>query len=327
MLKHAPFATLLSLAAAFSASAQDDRADTRLANSIAAIVEDKIFTIEDVRRELQPYLPQIQADSGGNPMKFRQLLEEAENQIIQNMTDDVLIVKEFHKDKGQIPESYVETEIKELTINQFEGKRALFLDYLQSIGKSPEQHRATVREEIIVNYMRSRMRKSASVVSPVKIERFYLEHKESFYQKESVHLRLIRLAKMTDENADLLQQTADQIMKKLEQGFAFNELAEQHSQDPKAKRGGDWGWVERGSLVPELADAAFALKVGEYSQPLRVKDNIFILYSEDRKEEGYLPIEEVREVIEETLVSQMAREAEDRFLERLRRDGYVRRFN
>src|SRR5690606_33830344 len=126
-----------------------------------------------------PYLPQIQADSGGNPMRFRQLLEEAEDQIIQNMTDDVLIVKEFYKDKGTIPESYVEAEIKEITINQFEGKRALFLDYLQSLGKSPEQHREMVRDDIIVNFMRSRMRKSASVVSPVKIERFYQEHKES----------------------------------------------------------------------------------------------------------------------------------------------------
>ena len=40
-----------------------------------------------------------------------------------------------------------------------------------------------------------------------------------------------------------------------------------------------------------------------------------------------MPITDVREDIEDILVSQMAREAETKFLERLRRDGYVRRFN
>ena len=326
MFKHTTFVILSLFAAAFS-FAQKDAPNSRLANSIAAIAEDKIITVEDVRRKLQPYLPELQKKAEGDPMKFRKLIEEFENQIIQEMTDNVLIVKKFYEDKGQIPPSFVDNEIEETIITQFDGKRANYLNYLQSIGKTPEEHRQEVKEDIIVNYMRSKMRKSASVVSPVKIEDFYTEHKDQFYQEEAIHLRLIRLTQVADEDADVLDQTAQEILKKLDQGYAFDELAMKYSNDAKAKKGGDWGWVSRGSLVEKLGEVAFSLKPGEHSEPLPLGKNLFILFVEEHRPAGYLPLQDVRSDIEDMLISQMAHEAEDRFLERLRRDGYVRRFN
>ena len=299
----------------------------RLANSIAAIAEDKIITIDEVRRELEPFLPQIHADSKGDPMKFRQLIEEMEANIIQNLTDNVLIVKQFYEDKGQIPPSFVDNEIEEMIITRFEGKRSLYLDYLKSIGKTPDEHRIMIKEEIIVNYMRSKMRKSASIVSPTRIEEFYNEYQEEFFQEEAINLRLIRLTKLADEDEDLLRQRADEIYEKLELGFAFDELASRYSNDSKAKRGGDWGWVTKGALIEQLSEPAFELREGDFSEPITIKNNLFILYCEEYRPEGYLPLPEVRENIENILVSSMAREAEAKFLERLRRDGYVRRFN
>lgn len=326
MIKKATLIIALFIPIVFSA-AQKLPKGARLANSIAAIVEDKIITVDEVRRELEPYLPSIQQDSNGDPMKFRQLIEKMESEIIQNLTDDALIVKEFYKDKGQIPASFVENEIEETIITKFEGKRSLYLDYLKSIGKTPDEHRVTIREEIIVNYMRNKMRKSASIVSPVRIENFYQENKQEFFQEEAVHLRLIRLRRLADESEDVLKQKADEILEKLELGFAFDELAAKYSDDSKSKKGGDWGWVTRASLIETLSAPAFALKEGEFSEPIIVKDNLFILYNEEHRPEGYMPLQEIRGEIENILVSQMATAAEAKFLERLRRDGYVRRFN
>lgn len=326
MLKQATLflSITLPLLAAFG---QDQAKEGRLANSIAAIAEEKIITVEEVRRELQPYLPQIQADSNGDPMQFRKLIEQMEGEIIQNLTDNVLIVKQFYEDKGQIPSSFVDNEVEEMIITKFEGKRSLYLDYLKSIGKTPEEHRTSIKEEIIVNYMRSKMRKSASIVSPVKIENFYDEYKQEFFQEEAMHLRLIRLTKLADESDDVLQQQANEIIEKLEFGYAFDELAAKHSNDAKAKKGGDWGWVTKGSLIEQLSGVAFSLKEGEYSDPVSIGNNLFILYCEEHRPEGYMELQEVRGDIEDILISQMARDAESKFLERLRRDGYVRRFN
>ncbi len=326
MIKKATLLITLFIPLVFS-TAQKLPKGARLANSIAAIAEDKIITVDEVRRELEPYLPSIQQDSNGDPMKFRQAIEKMEAEIIQNLTDNVLIVKQFYEDKGQIPASFVDNEIEETIITKFEGKRSLYLDYLKSIGKTPDEHRVMIKEEIIVNYMRSNMRKSASIVSPVRIEKFYEEYKEEFFQEEALHLRLIRLTKLADESDDVLKQTADEIFEKLELGFAFDELAVKYSNDSKAKKGGDWGWVTRGSLIEALSEPAFGLEEGEFSEPIFIKNNLFILYSEEHRPEGYMPLPEVREDIEDILISQMARDAEAKFLERLRRDGYVRRFN
>lgn len=331
MIRYALLAAFPLIASSlFAQISEDEVADmvnARYANGITAIVEDKIITAEDVRRQITPYLSQIQADSGGDPIKFGKLLDEAEDQIIQTLTDNVLIVKQFFEDKGQIPGSYIRNEVNERIITQFDDDRSKFLAYLKSIGKTPDEYDIEIRDEMIVNFMRIKMTKSESFVSPVKVTEFYNENKQHFFEEEAVHLRLIILAQLTDEAPELLEQTAEEIMRQLEDGIDFAELAKKHSQDSKREKGGDWGWVERKSLIPELAEAAFSLEAGEYAKPIKLKNKIFILYSEEHRPEGYVPLEEVRDSIAGMLVSEMAQEAEDRKLIRLRRDGYIRRFN
>ncbi len=56
-----------------------------------------------------------------------------------------------------------------------------------------KDYRKEVEEDIIYHYMLQQQRKSESIVSPVRIEQFYKENKDQFYQEDSVHLRLIQL--------------------------------------------------------------------------------------------------------------------------------------
>ncbi len=331
MIRHAIFALCPLLASTLYAQIEDEQVtellNARYANGITAIVEDKIITAEDVRRQITPYLSQIQSESQGDPIKFGQMLDEAEDQVIQTLTDNVLIVKQFFEDKGMIPGSYVRNEVNERIISQFDNSRSKFLAYLKSIGKTPDEYDVEIRDEMIVNFMRIKMTKSEVFVSPVKVEEFYNENKQHFFEEEAVHLRLIILAQLADEEPELLEQTAEEIMRKLDEGIDFAELAKKHSQDSKKNKGGDWGWVERKSLIPELAEVAFEIEAGTFADPIKLKNKIFIMYAEDRRDEGYVALEEVRDNIASMLVSDMAQEAEDRKLTRLRRDGYVRRFN
>jgi peptidyl-prolyl cis-trans isomerase SurA len=318
----------LSAAVPFAAaqSGGTEQVGVRFANGIAAIVEDRVITVEDIRREIMPLLPQIQRQSR-TQAEFARNLEQVEDEIVQNLTDQVLIVKEFNKDeKRRVPDSFVENEINERIITDFDGDRSRFLAYLRSIGKTPREYRQLVLEEIIVSYMRGQMRKSQSIVSPVRIERYYEENKQRFYQDDSVHLRLIRLAALADENPGLLEQTAENISLQLRQGASFADLAKQHSQDARRAQGGDWGWISRSDLREELAAVAFDLQPGQSSAPIRGGSDIFILHVEDRRHAGIQPLAEVRDQVERILLAQMGREAQDRWLERLRRDAYIRTF-
>lgn len=64
---------------------------------------------------------------------------------------------------------------------------------------------------------------------------------------------------------------AKDLLKKIEQGENFEDLAAKFSTCPSRKNGGDLGEFGRGRMVPSFDTAAFELKVNEISQPIRTQ--------------------------------------------------------
>lgn len=64
---------------------------------------------------------------------------------------------------------------------------------------------------------------------------------------------------------------ASDILKSLLSGKKFEELAKKYSKCSSAQAGGDLGIVGRGRMDEDFEDAAFALKPGEISKPIRTK--------------------------------------------------------
>jgi peptidyl-prolyl cis-trans isomerase SurA len=322
------FAAVTSFARAQSGplSAENDGLDLRFTNGIAAVVEDKIVTVDDVRREIGPLIPQLQRECH-NEQEFDQKLETLQNDIIQQLIDRVLIVKEFHKDdKRHVPASIIDNEIEEQQINEFDGDRSKFLAYLRSRGMTLKDYRKEVEDDIIYNYMRQQQRKSQSTVSPVKIETFYNENKEQFYQEDSVHLRMIQFLRRDGETDNELKARAQVVYDKFKAGEKFADLALGFSQDTRRAKGGDWDWVNRSSIRKEFADVLFSLKKDDCSDPIVLPDGAYLLYVEDRKYAGIQPLNAVRDQIEHILITQSARDATELWLERLRREGYIKHF-
>jgi peptidyl-prolyl cis-trans isomerase SurA len=310
----------------------NDGLDMRFADGIAAIVEDKIITVDDIRREIGPLIPALQKEAR-NEKEFNDKLTALQDDVIQTLIDRVLIVKEFNKAKDgdeskkrTVPVSYIDNQIAETQITQFDGDRSKFLAYLHSRGLTLKEYRKEVEEDIIYNYMRQEQRKSQSVVSPVKVETYYKENKDRFYQEDAALLRVIQFTRPGGETDAVLRTKAEDVVKKFRDGEPFAELARQYSQDTRRNKGGDWGWTKRSDIRKEFGDTLFNLKKGEVSQPIVIPEGCFLLYVEDRKFAGIQPIDEVRDEIERILAQQLTRQAQERWLERLRRNGYVKMF-
>lgn len=300
--------------------------DLQFGNGIAAVVESKIITVGDIRRDIAPLVPEIRRDSR-NEQEFNQKLEAAQDEIIQGIIDRELIVKEFRKDeKKRIPESYVDNEMAETQITQFDGDRSKFLAYLRSRGQTLRDYRREVEENIIFGYMRQQQRKSQSTVSPVKIETFYNENKERFFQEDQAHMRLIQFTRKAGQTDEELRALAQAALDRVRNGEKFEDVARDVSQESRRARGGDWDWQKRSDLRPEFSDPLFKLKKGETSDVIITPEGAFLLHADDRKYAGIQPIDEVRDQIERILIQQGARQSQERWLERLRRNGYVKHF-
>ncbi|KAK7039546.1 hypothetical protein R3P38DRAFT_2900314 [Favolaschia claudopus] len=60
---------------------------------------------------------------------------------------------------------------------------------------------------------------------------------------------------------------ATEALAKIQEGMAFNKVAQEYSED-KAKAGGSLGWMVRGSMVGAFQEAAFALTPSTVDKPI-----------------------------------------------------------
>ncbi|XQY92665.1 peptidylprolyl isomerase [Metabacillus sp. HB246100] len=97
------------------------------------------------------------------------------------------------------------------------------------------------------------------------------------------------------------EETAKEVKKKLDDGGNFEELAKEYSTDPgSAQNGGDLGWFGEGAMVKEFQDAAFKLKEGEVSEPVKSEFGYHIIKVTDT----YKPYEEMKEALKEDIRKQ-----------------------
>ncbi|PGT90434.1 MULTISPECIES: peptidylprolyl isomerase [Bacillaceae] len=95
--------------------------------------------------------------------------------------------------------------------------------------------------------------------------------------------------------------TAKEVKEKLDAGESFEDLAKEYSTDPgSAQNGGDLGWFGEGAMVKEFQDAAFKLKEGEVSAPVKSDYGFHII----KVTETVKPLEEMKESLKEEVRNQ-----------------------
>ena len=155
---------------------------------------------------------------------------------------------------------------------------------------------------------------NAIKVDDAAVATFYDAHKNEYESLKAKHI-LIRVKgapmpgadgkpELTDEQA---LAKAQEIRKKLVAGGDFAAIAKADSDDTgSAAQGGDLGEFRRGMMVPPFETAAFALKIGEISEPVKTPFGYHIIVVHDHK---LKTLADVKPDIEKNLRPEMARKA------------------
>ncbi|HTQ53318.1 MAG TPA: peptidyl-prolyl cis-trans isomerase [Bryobacteraceae bacterium] len=112
------------------------------------------------------------------------------------------------------------------------------------------------------------------------LQRVYNENRDHYRTPERVDVRHILLkTDAKDPKSDAaVKAKAESLVKQLRAGANFAEMAKKYSEDPgSAAKGGEYDGVVRGQMVPEFEKAAFSLKPGEISDPVKTTYGYHIL--------------------------------------------------
>ncbi len=141
-----------------------------------------------------------------------------------------------------------------------------------------------------------------------QVTEYYNTHQQEFAVPEEAHARHILIRPKTQDDAgwSAALALANEVRSKAT-AANFAALAKQYSDDAAGKsNGGDLGWFARGRMVKEFEEAAFTLKPGEISQPVKSQFGYHIILVEDRHPATTKPLAEARSSIKDKLVEGLA---------------------
>jgi peptidyl-prolyl cis-trans isomerase C len=91
------------------------------------------------------------------------------------------------------------------------------------------------------------------------------------------------------------KEEADRVIKQLQQGKKFADLAKEHASGPTGPNGGDLGWFTAATMVQPVVEAARAMKIGTYStEPIKSEFGYHVLLLEDSRTQDAPTFEELR---------------------------------
>lgn len=156
---------------------------------------------------------------------------------------------------------------------------------------------AELKEELAIGLLRSRVENSIAaeaLLTEEQAQQFYQANQDSF--KEDGGMKVAHI--LVDSEAK-----AQDIIKQLQAGADFAQLAQSESICPSSSRGGDLGVVNQNtSMVPEFLNAALALSPGQITtQPVKTEFGYHVIKAIEPQAERLRPFEEAREEIMEQL--------------------------
>ncbi|HKN19799.1 MAG TPA: peptidylprolyl isomerase [Terracidiphilus sp.] len=153
-----------------------------------------------------------------------------------------------------------------------------------------------------------------------QIQQYYNDHLSDYQVPEQAKSRhiLISVPEGSDAKTDAAAKAkAESVLKQLQAGGSWTELAKKYSDDPGSKdQGGELGFAQRGKMVPEFDKGIFTQKIGDIAI-VKSSFGYHIIQVEERQSAHTQPLSEVQANIVAALTRDTAGQAESRYAEQL----------
>ena len=207
----------------------------------------------------------------------------------------------------------MDKRITQLKKQFYGGSEERYQKTLKQQGLTDEEAHRQIRAQLISEELFKKVTADIKVTD-AEIAAYYKSHKSQYGQAESREVRHI----LVNTNQKAL---ADSLYTQLKNGANFAALAKKYSKDPGSAAQGGKLTISKGQTVPEFDKAAFALKKGELSQPIKTQYGYHIIQAlSDIKPAQTTPLGKVRASIRQQLEQKQKNDKMTKWVEETKKD-------
>ncbi|MFJ7310872.1 peptidylprolyl isomerase [Peribacillus frigoritolerans] len=220
-----------------------------------------------------------------------------------------LVELEAEKAGIKIKDEEIQKEI-DVMVESYGDEKSL-KEQLEASGSSMD----ALKKDIVVYLQTKKLVEPRITVTDDEISTYFEDNKDTFAQAEQVEASHILVE---DEK------TAKKVAKELAAGGDFAKLAAEYSTDTEtADNGGSLGYFGKGDMVEEFEDVAFDLDINKVSDPVKTEYGYHIIKVTGKKEAKKANLEDSKEVIKETLLSERLQEEYPVWLAEVKKDHEI----
>ncbi|MDH7479908.1 MAG: peptidylprolyl isomerase, partial [Syntrophomonadaceae bacterium] len=227
----------------------------------------------------------VNGENIGKEELYNLLVKQGGREALDTLIAKKIVEQEARKMNIGASEADIQKEMEKYYESY--GGEENFKQVVASSGYSLED----VREDIAFNVKVKKLLEPRITVTEEAMRQYFEANREEFAEKEQVRARHILV-----DSAE----KAGEVKQKLANGEDFAQLAKAYSTDPGTRdSGGELGFFGAGQMAKEFEKAAFALAVGEVSDPVKTDYGYHIIQVEEHKPAKEANFEESRERIKE----------------------------
>jgi len=312
---------LVVLSAVFMAVPSHPRAE--ITNRVVATVNSDIITLYELNGSIEQAtglsVSSLRLQDEGRFYQIRKAM-------LNNLINQKITEQQIRKLGIKVTERDIDEAIERVKRERGATQEEL-LSTLKVEGITLKEYRQRVKEQIEHARLVDYEVKSKIVITEADSRNYYQNHIDQFSETHKV--KLARILIKTADPADRAGITkarnlGEEILRKLEAGSDFCDMAKAYSQGPAGPEGGCLGWIAFDQLDSSLKKMVAKLIPGDYTEPHECRDGIQIVQLVDEIEGGTKPFEEVSDAIYSKLFRGKVAERYADWLSKLREESFIK---
>ena len=311
-------------------AAASQSSDQTLVEAIVVRINNSIISLSDLKRSEE----QLAAETSKPDPNLPPEAQPKQQDLLRDLIDSKLLSQKADE-LGISADTDLIKRLDDLRKQMHAESMEDLEKAAQAQGVSFEEFKQNMKESILTQKVIQQEVGAHISVTQQEIQDYYNQHKSEMERPEQVRLSEILISTQpppakpgqpepsSDQLVVQAKAKVDAIYAQLQKGAKFDAVAQKESAGPTAGQGGDLEYFKRGTLSKQLEDQVFALKAGQYTEPIRTNQGWVILKVTEHTSEGIPPLKEVEPQIQERLYMTKMQPALRAYLTKLRENAYI----